>query len=87
MHSILFALKKPNEDDHDEYGRWQQAAYMIDKTANNTKGAVFLNQGVVLLIPKDGMPLLGVAISEAESRRLSYRVIFIRDAEEVIYNK
>ena len=82
MKSILFALKKPADDEVDAGNRWYRASSRIADSHKPAEGIEYIGEGCLLIQSSNGLALLAIAISAAENCKVSYRVIFIEGTTE-----
>ena len=81
MHSILFALSKPG-DDQEKLGVWNQVVTNLSHIAKTSKTIDALGKGAWLCREADGLKLLGQGIEQATTREIPYRVLIIEEATD-----
>jgi hypothetical protein len=82
MKSILFALKRPTDDEPNGGQRWASASMTTANSHKLIEGIEYLGEGCLLISSNSGLPTLASAIQAAEHHKISYKVLFVEATTE-----
>jgi hypothetical protein len=82
MNAILFQLKKLNENQSADQGKWHAAKEEIWQLQTTAENIFCGREGYLLIRDGNASPLLAKAISSAASRNLAYSLTFFDGSTE-----
>ena len=82
MHSILFQIKKRDENKPGEDMMWQQVSDVIERNIPKGRKDIWAGGGFVLLTGGSAFHFLAPIVTAAVNCRVPYKILFIEEAAE-----
>jgi len=82
MHSIIFSLEYPGDENRDKLAKWSHAVDTVEKKSATISAVERIGKGVWMLTGEDALPSLGYMLRVAEDWDISPRALFVETATE-----
>jgi hypothetical protein len=85
MKKIIVILMRPAKDIEPFVSTWNHVLREVRKTTQKTEGWQEWTEGQFWITASSGLPILGASIFHADRNGIPYRVVFLEDGDDWLY--